>query len=634
MARIIASTLALVFGIACTGEPPPPVFDVVDRLEGDRTPRAARCDDIEPTRCLLPWPSNTYTVADPTTETGLRLDVDMRALNPRDDATSLALADGFSRVSPLLAVFEAPLAEETLRAGIHLFLVEPGHPDRYAEVPLRVETITNQDDPQTLLLADPMQVLEADADYLVVITRDMVFADGSALQPTRGTSLALGLAEPASEDEAAIVGYHAPSRQSLSALAIEPTTVVRLWDFTTRSEANGRAALVHMRERSIAAVSTATAVIDRVQFPDDERIALVAVGRLQGLPTWLDGDQGFTADADGLPMERGTTEAPFRVVVPAGEGDYRFVMYGHGTGGNELDDAFDGDLAGEGIAKVNLRFYGWTDTDVLLTFSNLQQMAIGSFGAAAYLAEAVAHGAAIQRAVTGGVIADLLAAPTIAGMDNPVAGRHPDGSHPMWVGGSLGGTMGLVYAAADPEIQHAVINVPGAAWSQWVWHSVTFDIIHGLLGLRYGDDVDLATALSIGQTNLDMADGAAWFDQLAEHPTAFLVQESIGDPVLPNPGTEMVAVTTGSVQVGGVLVPIEGVPTTSEEVVDASAITQFQAPPGDMFDVHGFAARGSMAGVAAREQILRFVTTALFEGHSVIAPPPSCPAAGCDFGGI
>lgn len=631
MARIIAISFAVLYGVGCTSEVPP-TFEVVDRAEGDRTPRAAECDDIEPTRCLLPWPSNTYAVVDPATETGLRLAPNVRALNPRDDGSSLGLADGFSRVSPLLARFDAPLDEATLRAGIHLYLVEPGHPDYLAEVPLRVETVTNQRDPETLLLADPRVILEPAADYLVVVTDALRSADGVPLEPTRGTEVALGLAAPASEEEAAIAGYHAPARAQLAALGIDPATVLRVWDFTTRSADNARAALAHLRAEALAALATATVRIDRLEAPDDPSIAAIVHGHLEGLPTWVDEDRGFVPGPDGLPTERGRADAPFRVMIPAGEGDYRFVMYGHGTGGNELDDAFDADLASRGIAKVNLRFYGWTDTDVLLTFSNLQQMTAGSFGAASFLIEAVAHGAAIQQAMTG-AIADALAADTLAGMPSPVAGRRPDGSNPMWVGGSLGGTMGVVYASSDPSIRYAVVNVPGAAWGQWVWHSVTFDLIHDLLGLRYEDDVDLATALTIGQTNLDMADGASWADVLDEHPTAFLVQESMGDPVLPNPGTEMVAVATRAVAVGGVLEPIEGVEVAPGEVIDASAITQFRAPPGDMFDVHGFAARGSMAGVAAREQILRFVTTALFEERSVIAPPPSCPASGCDFGG-
>jgi len=235
VSRAAQCLLLTTFVVGCAGEVPPR-FEVVDRRVGDRTPRSAECDDVDDARCLLPWPSNTYAELDPSTETGLRLAVAVNVLNGRDDPSSLRLADGFSRVSPLLAHFPAPLAQETLENGISLILVQHDHPDRGSTVPLRVETISLEDG-RTLLLADPMRVLEPNADYLVVVTDSLVHEDGARVLPTRGTSLTLGLAEPASQAEADRVGDHAPSRAALSEAHIEPTTGVRLWDFTTRSAA-------------------------------------------------------------------------------------------------------------------------------------------------------------------------------------------------------------------------------------------------------------------------------------------------------------------------------------------------------------------------------------------------------------
>ena len=47
-----------------------------DRLPGARTPLTARCDAAEEARCLLPWPSNVFTMADPLAPTGLRVHVE------------------------------------------------------------------------------------------------------------------------------------------------------------------------------------------------------------------------------------------------------------------------------------------------------------------------------------------------------------------------------------------------------------------------------------------------------------------------------------------------------------------------------------------------------------------------------
>lgn len=615
--------LVLAFSLAC--ERPP----VVDRVDGDRTPLALECDPIDPGRCLLPWPSNTFTEPDPASATGLRLHVDLSSMNEGDDASSLAAADGFSRVTQLVTVFDAPLDASTLRDAVHLVVAQHDHPERGREVPLRVDMVSDEDG-ETLITADPQEVLDASTDYVVVVTDALRTADGSPLEAPRGVRVALELEPPSTTEDAALAGYHAPARRLLDEIEIAPEHVLRVWDFTTRSPDDPRRALVHVREASLTAVEDATVTFDSVEIPDDEpSIALIVHGHLHGMPTFLTPeDRAFVRDDEGLPRVQGTTDVPFRVMVPAGTASYRFVMYGHGTGGDEYDNAFDRDLAGLSVAKVNVRFYGWTGDDVILTFARLKKVILGSAGASASLVEALGHAAAIQRAMSG-VLAEALSADTIGGEPNPVAGRLPDASNPIWVGGSLGGTSGLVYAAADPDMRYGVLNVPGAAWSHWVWDSATFAYIRALVPVRTYSDVDLALGLAIGQTNLDMADGSAWTDVLAAKPTAFLIQESMGDPIVPNPGTEMVAVTAGARHVGGVLEPILGV-ETAPEVVEGSGITQFRTPETDDLDVHGFANRDTDAGAAARAQILRFLETA-WAGESVIAPPEICPEAGCDF---
>ncbi len=630
LAGVIASGCGPSTGGGDAGPDAGPII-VTERADGERTPATATCDALDPGRCFLPWPSNAFAEADPSTPTGLRLTaLEVGRINARDDSSSLTAADGFSRVSPILASFETALDESTLEGAVHLVVAQHDHEERGREIPLRIDTIENEQG-ETLITADPREVLDANTDYVVYVDDTIRAEDGSTPEPPHAVSVALGLADPLDPNEGRIAGYHAPTRRLLESLSVTPEHVVRVWDFTTRSEENPRRALNVVRDASIAAVEagTVSVMIETVTLSDDPNIAMIVVGRLAGMPTFLMGQDGFVLDQDGLPTELGTKDAPFRILVPAGTGDYRFVMYGHGTGGTELDNAFDPDLAELGVAKVNVRLYGWTESDVIVTFTKLGSAFRGSFGAAAPLVEALGHAAAIQRALDG-VLGDALSADTIAGMANPAAGRRPDTSIPIWVGGSLGGTTGLIYGAADPDVRYGVLNVPGAAWSQWVWDSATFDLIHELLASSYhGDDIDLATALTIGQTNLDLADGAVWKDVLAEHPTAFLLQESRGDPVLPNPGTEMVAATVGARLVGGVLQAIPGV-ETADDVVEGCGLTQFRTPETGTFQVHGFANRPTPAGDAAREQILAFLQSA-WAGESHIVPPPSCPTSGCDF---
>ncbi|MGE0784873.1 MAG: hypothetical protein AB7S26_04230 [Sandaracinaceae bacterium] len=625
----------VLFAAACDSGEPAADAGAPDAGRPDAGPDGL-CNPLEPSRCLLPWPSNVFTDEDPSTETGLRLHVDAPLLNARDTGDSIALADGFSRVGTLVAYFPVPIDVANAREVVHLILTEADHLERLREEPLRFETISTEDG-QTILLAHPKRPLEAAADYAVVITDGLRGMDGGALSPTMPTRVALGLATPETDDERALADRYADLRALLTERSIDPAHVLQAWDFTTRSAEDPRRVLRFMRDASIAAVDSGAAGIEiySVEVPTDApEIACIVYGRLTNLPEYLDEDDGFVPDADGNPTPLGTRDSPFRVLVPAGTDDYRFVMYGHGTGGNERDDLFDRELAGLGIAKVNVRFYGWTDSDVLLTLANLQQLFAGSFAAAAFFAEALAHAAAIQHAMEG-ILGDVLrgaelSTTSMGTMPNPAAGRGPELSAPrVWVGGSQGGTAGLIYASLEPSVHHAVINVPGAAWSQWVWHSYLWDLLHDLELMRYRDDIDLATGLAIGQTNLDMVDGASWIDVQRADPTTFLIQESMGDPVLPNPGTEMVAVVAGAQQVGAVLEPIEGVPTATE-VDGASGVTQFRTTETAVYDVHGFASRDTPAGDAAREQILAFLAS-VWAGDARIVVPTMCPGGDCDF---
>ncbi|HEX3562721.1 MAG TPA: hypothetical protein VHU24_07795 [Solirubrobacterales bacterium] len=72
---------------ACQASPPPP--------------KGPKCDPLDPTVCLQPWPNDYFTRADPTTATGRRLDLqaDQMPANTSGvhiDPTDIDRADGFS----------------------------------------------------------------------------------------------------------------------------------------------------------------------------------------------------------------------------------------------------------------------------------------------------------------------------------------------------------------------------------------------------------------------------------------------------------------------------------------------------------------------------------------------------------
>ncbi len=198
---------------------------------------------------------------------------------------------------------------------------------------------------------------------------------------------------------------------------------------------------------------------------------------------------------------------------------------------------------------------------------------------------------------------------------------------PMFGGGSMGGTMGYTYANMEPTIRHAALNVGGGGWTHFLRWSSFFAPLDALMRINVGSSLDVTLLVAQTQTNFDYADGAVWADHKAE-PPVLLLQESVDDPVLPNIGTELMALASGAVRVGEAIAPFGDLEATSM-TTEATAITQFRVTGDDTF-VHGFAITDTVAGEAARDQIRHFLRTAQAGGAEVVVPS-QCADDLCDF---
>lgn len=630
---------------------------VPDRAPGQRTPLSAECDPVDGTRCLLPWPSNTFTVVDSTTATGLRLAVAKKGVGPGDDPASLNRTDGFSRVSTILTGFDGTIDKASLgdltTGAVRLIVEQPGATFGQ-EVPLRFDVVTdtNVTPPQSLLVASPRVPLAPATDYAVVVTDSVKLTGGAALTADREAEVALGVASPRTPAEGALYAYDAPARAAMKSAGLDPHHAIRVWDFTTRSLLEPTLDVNAMRAAELAAFEATPAgdagvspdggggvgiALDSVSTTTTGTVAVAVTGHLTGVPSFRTAAGSLNRDATGAPAIAGVHDVPFRVAIPAGTGDYHIVMYGHGTGGTYDEDNFDQEITANGAVKVGTQFMGWTASSVVDTFALFNEIVAGSEISSAGLMQSLADTMVVQRAL-GSSLGAVLAAPTLMGTTNPAAGRRPSANLPVWVGGSLGGILGFVYSSAEPTIPAGVLNVPGAAWAQFVPYSLMFtSYVSLVMRSNYPSPIDVRLAVATAQNNFDPIDGAAWYDAVGDHHPVFLEQESIGDPVVPNLGNEMVAAASHAVQVGVVVSPI----TTCTDVPQATnqtGMTQFRVPPSVTapYSIHGFAAGSSVAGVAAQQQIEAFIAS-VWAGSPVITIPPACvtntPANSCDFSG-
>jgi len=630
-----------------------------ERLPGERAPRTAPCDDLDPMRCYLPWPSSAFLAASETSATGVRLAIDTSNLPVEDDSSYYEHMDGFSRITPFATGFDGELSTDWMPRGtstwldlddrgdlstngpVYLINAQPDHEDYGQAVPIWTEVIRGGGElnERHLLIGRPRALLAENCDYVVVVTDEITWANGSEVPVERSVEVALDLVAPETSDEELLWAYHAPVRTLLSDVGIAADEVLRVWDFTTRTGENTTQRVLSMMEQAQAELDQMEVVIDYAAESVDPDIAAIVIGHIDGVPDFIGPDKRFTLDDEGNPQVEGTREALFRVVIPAtgfdGEegSDYRVALYGHGTGGDYTDTSFDSQIASNGLAKLNLRFHGWNGAELVPTLAGLTTLLQGTESSTAQLSQGVSDGYALLKAMEG-PLGEALAAETLGDIENPAAGRYPDNTEPVWVGGSLGGTMGAIIGSAYPEIDAAVLNVPAAGWTHLVADSLLYDsALGGIMEAQYDDLMDVHLAIVMSQTGWDDVDGAVWADHANASGATFLLQESIEDPVVPNQGTEILAIALGAPLVGP---PLESIPGVEE--VDAAigghGMTQYWVPNTGVYDVHGFAALSTPAGDAAMEQIFEFIHS-YWDGDVRIDFPDICVEQGangtCDF---
>jgi hypothetical protein len=167
------------------------------------------------------------------------------------------------------------------------------------------------------------------------------------------------------------------------------------------------------------------------------------------------------------------------------------------------------------------------------------------------------HGAEVTEKLAQSIV-DFMAlesvarGPMAASPQFQLAGKPViDPDRTVYVGGSLGGIMGNVLMAYDPNLVRGVLAVPGGTWSMLIERSNAWTLLKGIIQGSYPDPqvYQLNIALfGMGFEPYDPITTAAHVikDPLFGNPTKnILMWYSIGDCLVSNITTEMVARTMG-----------------------------------------------------------------------------------------
>ena len=476
------------------------------------------CDDLDPDHCLLPWPNDRFTVADPSTETGLRLAIPADG-TPQNvdgvpvDVTDQNRADGFSPASTILTFVPevdlevsgvAPSTDigASLDEDAPITLTDLTTNDRW---PYWAELDAPAPEGEQLLMIHPAVALTEAHRYEVAVDR-LVQADGS----------------PVADD------------------------ALRTWSFTVASTDS-----LSGRLRSMVAATgddVPAFAVTSVSGSDP-----VVVEGTYEIPNFLDNDGStggqFALDDDGLPQvnaDHPTADAPFTCILGA-DPDAGTVIYGHGLLGSREEVLSLADITS--IAGLNACATDWigmatedlgTVTTILADVSGFPaqadrlqqgQMAFSLLGRLVNAPDGFAADPAFQTADGEPLLAE-------------------DGA--VFVGNSQGGVLGGAVSAVTDEWERAVLGVPGVGYNLLLPRSSDWPEFQAVFDPAYPDPIDRVIVLELIQLLWDRGENSAYVQHLTADPyegvpaKTVLLVEAFGDHQVANVSTAVLARTIGA----------------------------------------------------------------------------------------
>ncbi len=571
------------------------------RGDGASTPRM--CDPIDPSDCLLPWPNDFFTRPDPSTATGLRLNVNTLA-TPRNaagapiDATDWNRLDGFSPGSPIVTHvpgMDNPQAftntdpptnidiARSLDRNSPIVLLDATTGRRWpawAELDRSVDLNGNPPPPaQTALIIHPAINLREGHRYIVAL-RHLRDAQGHVLRPQPAfAQLADGHGKPSARERY----YRRRIFPQLRRAGIPRRSLYLAWDFTVASRRSLTGTILFLRNDALAKLGDHTPgdgvvqgrapqfVVDSCSVPStpapagcatstslDPRVYAHVEGHVT-VPCYLNvvgcppGARFHYSNPTArlpTPTPGNTIQANFQCNIPIGAKSgqtFQPVLNGHGLFGT--------------ANQVN--------SDELFALGSFRLMACATDEIGMAQQDIPNAAAALQNLSSFPSIPDRLQQGLInflyLGRDliNPagfcsspvfrVGGRCViDTSHLFYDGGSQGAIFGGALTAIDPDFRRSALNVAGMDYALLLTRSSDFPEFAQILYRAYPNPLDRSLLFSFIQNLWDHGETDGYAEHMTGNPLpgtprhSVLMTVAFGDHQVTNWASEIEARTIGA----------------------------------------------------------------------------------------
>jgi hypothetical protein len=542
--------------------------------------QAGLCDPLDHAACLLPFPSDRWTVADPTTATGRRIDLSPLQL-PRNvankpmDPTELNRNDGWSQGTPVMtSVPGLDLARTGLATE-----ADPGSSlDKDAPAVL-LDAATGERWPYTADLdANP-----TDGEQPLLILRPAVnFREGHRyVVALRHLRTATGAEIPAGAEFAELragAGKADPVFGPLMRKGIRASDLYLAWTFTIASTRSTTERMLHIRDDAFASLGgqAPAFTVDQTQDAYSDRVARRVTGTFTvpnylttpanakdpflGTDPGLPGARFLYLPGDDLPDRNGDFTATYTCDIPKSASTARPArgsLYGHGLLGGQ-------DEVGAG----NVQKMG-DENDILYCATDWYGMATGDVPNVATMLADMSFFPTLPDRVQQGMLAQLFLARLLKDPRGfASAAAFQAGGKPLlqpgtvyYDGNSQGGIIGGAVVAVSQDITRGVLGVVGMNYSTLLDRSVDFSQYESLFNAAYPSEVDRELAFGLIQPLWDRAENDGYAAHITRDPLPrtpvhqVLLHVAFGDHQVSNYTAEVMARTIGARTNAGFLAP-------------------------------------------------------------------------------
>lgn len=618
------------------------------------------CNPLGGVSCLTPWPSMAFTT-EADTATGYQLNIPAAAMPINFNELAIDPApfnrfDGFPLAGAILAVFDNGVDA----AGL------PPHTDPAQSLaPDSATIVLNMDTGERLLhfaevdmnqlypeeralIIRPLKRMQPASRYLVAIRSSVKDHLGNDLTPPAGFAAIRDGREYQHPLMDRVAARYDDIFAALDSEGVSRDEVVLAWDFVTASDEFLTSDLLTMRETAMPMMEpTLPFTADEVPA-NPERVYRSLAGTHQ-VPNFLTNgeadDSVMMRDASGNPQQSGMFDARFAAIIPecVTQPETQFplpvMVFGHGlfgSGADYLDDNLVQTIANQMcFVVVAGDFIGLTArqlTTVVLIANDLNKIATLTDKLSQSVINFIALSYMVREVFANDERFQYQGQPVI------------DTSQIFYLGGSLGGIMGNTFMAYEPYIQRGALGVPGGGWGLLFERSLAWGALQIVAQSAYKDwtvQPMLPIMLGMLMETVDPITTAPRViaDPLPNTPAKqIMMYEAIGDSLVTNLSTEMLARTMDMPLVGPSLREPYGLEVTTEPV--PNGFTIYNEHPDDippLTNIPPTSDNGTHGGVNERQAVLRQAEQFFFDGVVAntclldSAPAPcDCATGACD----